>query len=86
MTSYKMTNMIVIRNDGEVEIYIEGDIEYSEDKYYGENSDGKYGVRKVIIDDVKNIAALDFDGNALNLTDNEIEQAKFKLGQYFLEG
>lgn len=79
-------NMIIDRNDGDVEVYVDGQVKYHEETSYGSDADGNRGMRKTIIDDVTEVMAFDTDGGTVDLTEDEIENAKESIANNFLEG
>ena len=67
------------------EVFIEGYIVYSVDRHYGEDADGNRGEARIIVTDVKDIIAADYDYNKVKLSKEDIDRAADKLTVKFLE-
>lgn len=78
------TTMMVIRNNQEEEITIEGYVEYSVDMKYGEDAEYKHGEKRIFIEGISDIEAWDVFGQEITLTKEETEQAEYLLGHKFL--
>ena len=74
--------MVLERDQGEVDVVVEGYVVYSVDTTFGSDADGNRGERKVSVEDVQ---ATDEDGDDVDLTEEELGEAKEKLGDKFLE-
>lgn len=84
MKEYAASKMLIDR-EGDVEVFIEGDVEYSIDKRYGEDADGNRGEPRFIAEDVYNFQA-ELDGEIIQLTPQEEERAKEILTDKVREG
>jgi hypothetical protein len=83
----ELSKMTIIRNDEKIEVDIEGYIHFYIDYRYGENADYKYGESRMFIENVTDVVAYDpIDSKEIELTEEEIEKAKYILGQKVLEG
>lgn len=81
------TSMMVNRNDEEIELQIDGYVEFEHDYRWGEDADGHYGVGRTFVEDVVDVEAYDaLYGNDFDLTVEEHEQAKRLLAEEFLMG
>lgn len=74
-------------NDGEeIEINVDGYVHYHVERNWGADSDGHRGIKKIFVDDVKDVEAYDLDGADVELTEAQKEEAIELLGNKFLEG
>ena len=69
-----------------IPLAIDGYVEYSVDRSYGEDADGNRGEKLVTVDEVEIVDAYDEDGNGYELNEQQLEQAKEALARKFLEG
>lgn len=83
-TDLTFSKMIVERDGVEVEVDIEGYVEFSIDTKYGEDADGGLGEVRTFIEDVTDICAYDIDSLEFDLTESEIKEAKKILAEKFL--
>jgi len=76
----------ILERDGiEIACYIDGYIIYNVDKNYGEDADGKRGIKKIFVEDIQNLQAFTKDGEDLFLTQEEYDNACEILTRKFLE-
>jgi hypothetical protein len=73
------------RDGVEIEGYIEGYVIYNVDKNYGEDADGKRGIKKIFVEDIQNLQAFTKDGEDLFLTQEEYDNACEILTRKFFE-
>lgn len=81
MTELISTRLIV----GNDEVFIEGYVVYNIDRHYGEDADGNRGEARIIVTDVKDIVATDYDYNKVKLSKEDMDRAAEKLTIKFLE-
>ena len=84
MESLTLAKMMVTRNDDEFEISIDGYVVYSVDHNYGADADGNRGVKKIFVEDIKNLSACTVDGEDFSLTQSEYDEAAEILADSFL--
>ena len=80
------TRMMVNRNGEEQEIYIDGYVSYSIDKFYGQDAGGGHAESRTFVEDVTDITAWGVFGEDVLLDAKEREQAERLLGEQFLNG
>jgi len=79
------TSMMVKRHDEDIELDIDGFVEFEHEYNWGQDADGHYGVGKTFVEDVVEINAY-CDDEDFVLTADEVEQAKRTLAEEFLMG
>lgn len=78
------TRMIVERGDEEIELYIDGSVDYSEEKNYGEDAEGGRAESRIFVEDITDITAWGIFGEDIVLTLKEREKAERLLAEEFL--
>lgn len=81
---FVMSKMIVDRNGEDIEVDIEGWVEYSVDRFYGTDADGNRGESRIFAEDIDGVNAWELGGDELELTPQEIKVAEDKLIDKFL--
>lgn len=76
-------SLIVEREDKAIDVTIECYFHYEIDKCYGENTDGKYGQKRIDITGVADFASWDKNGEAFELDEGELEEAREILESKF---
>jgi len=89
MTDITSTEINIVRGGQEIEVCVDGYVEYVVDRNYGADADGNRAVKKVVVTDVKDVTSY-YDGEEfggeIKLTDSELKQAESALAEKFLEG
>jgi hypothetical protein len=86
MASQKIlvSNMMMIERNGDnFEVNVDGYVVYSVDKNYATDADGNRGTMRTFVEDVTDIDAVTVEGESVELTEREIEQAEEILIQKF---
>lgn len=82
------TSTMMEINGEEIEVNVDGYVQYSVDTQYGADADGKRGIKRTVVDDVENIGVYDplsFDDIYDSLNDNNKEKASDAIVEAFLE-
>lgn len=70
---------------GDQEVIIDGYVEYYVEHNYGADADGKRGMKRIFIEDVTNVEAVDLDGNDFILNIDNLTRASEVLVTKFME-
>lgn len=79
------TSMTVIRGEEEIEIVIDGYVEYYQDSNYGADADGNRGMKRIFVRDVYEIGTYDEKSQPFDLTPEELVKAAETITRLFLE-
>ena len=81
------TEMTISREgEKEYEVDIEGYVKYSVDNRYGADADGNRAMTATFLEEVVEVCVTDDEGDDVDVTEEEMDQARDLLGNKFLEG
>ena len=83
----KLVNMLftVQRGNEDLEVFIDGWVNYTVDTRWGADADGNRWTARVFPEDVEGLSAYDVDGDNVELSLDEIEAAENALVDHLLE-
>ncbi len=67
------------------EVIIDGYVHYHVDRNYGADADGNRATSRTFVEGITDIEAIDAEGNDVQLTDNQKENAEEALIRKFME-